>query len=135
MRGPELPWCLRGHRKDRSDFRLSSAAARARTGRLPLDEAALSVYAPPPMTGASGVQPVVEMPAYGGNWRNCRAIFIPLGQVQESFIVATNPQGLWIVDQHAAHERMLFERHVRQAAGKESGRPAAADADHRGTET
>ncbi len=37
----------------------------------------------------------------------------PLGQVQESFIVATNATGLWIVDQHAAHERVLFERHLR----------------------
>jgi DNA mismatch repair protein MutL len=37
----------------------------------------------------------------------------PLGQVQESFIVATNPDGLWIIDQHVAHERVLFERHLR----------------------
>ena len=37
----------------------------------------------------------------------------PLGQVQESFIVAVNSEGLWIVDQHAAHERVLFDRHVR----------------------
>ena len=42
------------------------------------------------------------------------ADLVPLGQVEESFIVATNPQGLWIVDQHAAHERVLFERHLRQ---------------------
>jgi DNA mismatch repair protein MutL len=38
----------------------------------------------------------------------------PLGQIQESFIVATNPEGLWIIDQHVAHERVLFERHRRQ---------------------
>jgi DNA mismatch repair protein MutL len=37
-----------------------------------------------------------------------------LGQVQESFIVAVNREGLWIVDQHAAHERVLFDRHVRR---------------------
>jgi DNA mismatch repair protein MutL len=42
----------------------------------------------------------------------------PLGQVQESFIVATNPAGLWIVDQHAAHERVLFDRHVRMRQEK-----------------
>jgi len=42
----------------------------------------------------------------------------PLGQVQESFIVATNAQGLWIVDQHVAHERVLFERHLRQRLEK-----------------
>jgi DNA mismatch repair protein MutL len=42
----------------------------------------------------------------------------PLGQVQESFIVATNPAGLWIVDQHAAHERVLFDQHVRMRQEK-----------------
>ena len=36
----------------------------------------------------------------------------PLGQVNSSFIVAVNGEGLWIVDQHVAHERVLFERHL-----------------------
>jgi DNA mismatch repair protein MutL len=34
----------------------------------------------------------------------------PLGQIRDSFIVAVNPQGLWIIDQHCAHERVLFEK-------------------------
>jgi DNA mismatch repair protein MutL len=37
----------------------------------------------------------------------------PLGQVNASFIVAVNAEGLWIVDQHVAHERVLFEQHLR----------------------
>ena len=37
----------------------------------------------------------------------------PLGQVNSSFIVAVNAEGLWIIDQHVAHERILFEQHVR----------------------
>jgi DNA mismatch repair protein MutL len=36
----------------------------------------------------------------------------PLGQVNNSFIVAVNADGLWIVDQHVAHERVLFEQHL-----------------------
>jgi len=36
----------------------------------------------------------------------------PLGQVNASFIVAVNGEGLWIVDQHVAHERVLFEQHL-----------------------
>jgi DNA mismatch repair protein MutL len=43
----------------------------------------------------------------------------PLGQVSSSFIVAVNGEGLWIVDQHVAHERVLFERHLEaRRAGK-----------------
>jgi DNA mismatch repair protein MutL len=37
----------------------------------------------------------------------------PLGQVSASFIVAVNAEGLWIIDQHVAHERVLFEQHLR----------------------
>jgi DNA mismatch repair protein MutL len=37
----------------------------------------------------------------------------PLGQVSSSFIVAINGEGLWIIDQHVAHERILFEQHLR----------------------
>jgi len=33
-----------------------------------------------------------------------------VGQIRDSFIVAINPQGLWIIDQHVAHERVLFEK-------------------------
>ncbi|MGH9418262.1 MAG: DNA mismatch repair endonuclease MutL [Terriglobales bacterium] len=33
-----------------------------------------------------------------------------LGQIAESFIVASGPGGLWLVDQHCAHERVLFEQ-------------------------
>jgi DNA mismatch repair protein MutL len=43
----------------------------------------------------------------------------PLGQVSSSFIIAVNGQGLWIVDQHVAHERVLFEQHLEaRRAGK-----------------
>jgi DNA mismatch repair protein MutL len=38
----------------------------------------------------------------------------PLGQLRESFILAVNQEGLWIIDQHVAHERILFERVLRQ---------------------
>ena len=43
----------------------------------------------------------------------------PLGQVSASFIIAVNSEGLWIVDQHVAHERILFEQHLEaRRAGK-----------------
>ena len=38
----------------------------------------------------------------------------PLGQLRDSFILAVNDEGLWIVDQHVAHERVLFEKILRE---------------------
>ena len=40
----------------------------------------------------------------------------PLGQIRNSFILAVNEDGLWIIDQHVAHERVLFERILKQRA-------------------
>lgn len=40
----------------------------------------------------------------------------PLGQLHDSFIIAAGRDGLWIVDQHVAHERILFEQVLRQRA-------------------
>ena len=40
----------------------------------------------------------------------------PLGQIRNSFILAVNEDGLWIVDQHVAHERVLFEKILKQRA-------------------
>ncbi|HEY1963369.1 MAG TPA: DNA mismatch repair endonuclease MutL [Acidobacteriaceae bacterium] len=37
-----------------------------------------------------------------------------IGQLRESFILATNEEGLWIIDQHVAHERVLFEKILRE---------------------
>jgi DNA mismatch repair protein MutL len=42
----------------------------------------------------------------------------PLGQIRESFILAVNHEGLWIIDQHVAHERVLFERILKQRAAQ-----------------
>ncbi|MDE3197048.1 MAG: DNA mismatch repair endonuclease MutL [Acidobacteriota bacterium] len=43
----------------------------------------------------------------------------PLGQLHNSFIIAAGIEGLWIIDQHVAHERILFEQVLnQQAAGK-----------------
>jgi DNA mismatch repair protein MutL len=47
----------------------------------------------------------------------------PLGQIHDSFIIAAGSDGLWIIDQHVAHERILFEqvmkRSVTQSVAKQ----------------
>jgi DNA mismatch repair protein MutL len=42
----------------------------------------------------------------------------PLGQIRDSFILAVNHEGLWIIDQHVAHERVLFEKIQKQRAAQ-----------------
>ncbi len=39
-----------------------------------------------------------------------------LGQIGASFIIAEGPSGMYLIDQHAAHERVLFERIMGQLA-------------------
>ncbi|HET6841131.1 MAG TPA: DNA mismatch repair endonuclease MutL [Candidatus Angelobacter sp.] len=46
----------------------------------------------------------------------------PLGQVRDSFILAVNQHGLWIIDQHVAHERILFEKVLARQAAQEGQR-------------
>jgi DNA mismatch repair protein MutL len=43
----------------------------------------------------------------------------PLGQVQACFIAAEGAEGLYLIDQHAAHERVLYERVLERLRGRE----------------
>ena len=61
-------------------------------------------------------------------WLPSLASLRPLGQIRDSFILAVNHEGLWIVDQHVAHERVLFERILRQRAAQKVREPAFAHA-------
>jgi len=42
---------------------------------------------------------------------------IPLGQFRDTFIIAVDEEGIAIVDQHVAHERVLFERITERLTG------------------
>ena len=64
-------------------------------------------------TGA-GVAPTGQAPL--GDGQAGLPILRPLGQVGRTYIVAEGPDGLYLIDQHAAHERVLFDRFRRDRA-------------------
>jgi DNA mismatch repair protein MutL len=59
-----------------------------------------------------------EEPEMPGQLVSSLASLKPLGQIRDSFILAVNHEGLWIIDQHVAHERVLFEKVLKQRAVK-----------------
>ncbi len=63
-------------------------------------EARLAARVPPPLPGlVPAGRPIGGVPLL-------RAV----GQVGTAYLVAEGPDGLYLIDQHAAHERVLFER-------------------------
>jgi len=44
-------------------------------------------------------------------------IMRPLGQAGTTYVIAEGPAGLYLIDQHAAHERVLFERFLTSLTG------------------
>src|SRR5262245_14572841 len=44
----------------------------------------------------------------------------PLGQLDEGFIIATDDEGLLLIDQHVAHERILFDKYRALEASRHS---------------
>jgi DNA mismatch repair protein MutL len=58
----------------------------------------------PPLVSATKLVREVAVESLSTNIR-------PLGQLEESFIIATDDEGLLIIDQHVAHERILFDKY------------------------
>ncbi|MDT4898067.1 MAG: mismatch repair protein MutL [Acidobacteriota bacterium] len=74
-----------------------------------------SEIALPPLVSAANLVHEVALEAISTNIR-------PLGQLEESFIIATDDEGLLLIDQHVAHERILFDkyRHLESSRSAES---------------
>ena len=65
-----------------------------------------------------GCAPPIEQEAHTPPTLESLRTLKPLGQIRNSFILAVNEDGLWIIDQHVAHERVLFEKILRQRAAQ-----------------
>jgi DNA mismatch repair protein MutL len=42
-----------------------------------------------------------------------------VGQIRQTYIVAEGPEGMYLVDQHAAHERVVYDRLRQQASNQQ----------------
>jgi DNA mismatch repair protein MutL len=97
---------------------------------------ALEAQIPVPETGAVARETVFSSPprqtvlapvtdtAYSPSSPPTPALSLPvlrvIGQLDSSYIIAEGPDGLYLIDQHAAHERVLFERVQNQRSQKEA---------------
>ena len=69
-----------------------------------LSEPPASAGGLPPLNSAQKFTREVAVESLSNNIR-------PLGQLDESFIIATDNEGLLLIDQHVAHERVLFDKY------------------------
>ena len=90
-----VPTVRAGLEVPRSFGRPASAAAPPREEQV---DQALTMFAPE------------EWPAQQSTLRQVAPSLRVVGQVQNLYIVAEGPGGMYLVDQHAAHERVLYEK-------------------------
>ena len=65
---------------------------------------------PEPASGPEPVAPAPRMPVFNGEWPEK-----VLGVLGSTYILAQSRAGLVLIDQHAAHERVMFEKLLREA--------------------
>jgi DNA mismatch repair protein MutL len=120
----EIPMALGSSAATAEAFELSVGPDRPFAQRLGFDSNAAMNFPMPAIGRAASESTSLEAPiGASGALPSVEEIadLKPLGQVNASFIIAVNAEGLWIVDQHVAHERVLFEQHLRARREGELG--------------
>ena len=54
--------------------------------------------------------PLFQEEIYKGSIRKLLPILRPIGQMNLTYVISEGPDGLYLIDQHAAHERVLYEK-------------------------
>ncbi|OGN91585.1 MAG: hypothetical protein A2Z75_00250 [Chloroflexi bacterium RBG_13_50_10] len=74
------------------------------------------VKVPPPKvkTGAPSFAPAPSLWTVKGAGTVSLPILRVVGQLASNYVMAEGPEGLYLIDQHAAHERVLFEKILAQ---------------------
>jgi DNA mismatch repair protein MutL len=88
---------------------LAVAMTAAEPGTDPWSDAALGTGTPGGGRLAAGEQAAAGVVDRRGVVDPVRPM-VPLGQLRDTFIIAIDSEGLLIVDQHVAHERILYEQ-------------------------
>jgi DNA mismatch repair protein MutL len=110
----EIPLAMGASAGVAADFELSGAPDRPMPQRLQFgSEGAVEFGAPLAAGAGATIEEIAVLESGALPSAEEIADLKPLGQVNASFIVAVNGEGLWIIDQHVAHERVLFEQHLR----------------------
>ncbi len=95
--------------RDMTQFAAAQAA-------IQQEKAAPSAYGPPPERPGQVAEPPASFGTAGQEVPAEAALsMVPIGQVARCYIVAQDGDTLYIVDQHAAHERILYDRFAAQA--------------------
>jgi DNA mismatch repair protein MutL len=95
------------------DFALRAPAVPESPGRLAFSDQGIPVGYESEDTAAAADEAATFASDSPAATLNALATLKPLGQLRDSFILAANDEGLWIIDQHVAHERVLFEKILR----------------------
>ena len=124
----------------RQDDRVFGALQRAVRGTLvaeaPVPELNIPSAAPPapqsgpilswpsPRPGAgnpyTGAEPAVPQPIANPTPLEGMSSLRIIGQMKYTYLVAEGPEGMFLIDQHAAHERVLYEQVSREVAERDT---------------
>ncbi len=82
----------------------------------PISATSLESYKPQDISSSSAAEKLALFPS--ATARVSLPLLRVLGQVANAYIICEGPDGLYLLDQHAAHERVLFEKILAQRGGQ-----------------